>query len=71
MRVRHLGGGLLSNAGPLTLSQGRALADLLRERLIEVETAVAAAEAWRRAAGWRDPERADSTSRHDADQAGA
>ncbi|HEY1926514.1 MAG TPA: hypothetical protein VGG92_03535 [Caulobacteraceae bacterium] len=49
----------MSDAGPLTLTQGRALADLLRARLIEVETAVAAAEAWRRAAGWRDPERAD------------
>ncbi|HEX4740852.1 MAG TPA: hypothetical protein VH353_05945 [Caulobacteraceae bacterium] len=59
MRVRHLGGGLLSEAGPLTLNQGRALADLLRERLIEVEVALAAAEAWRRAAGWRDPEQAD------------
>lgn len=59
MRVRHLGGGLLSEAGPLTLNQGRALADLLRERLIEVEAALAAAEAWRRAAGWRDPEQAD------------
>lgn len=59
MRVRHLGGGLLSEAGPLTLSEGRALADLLRERLIEVEAALVAAEAWRRAAGWRDPEQAD------------
>jgi hypothetical protein len=43
----------------LTLRQGRALADILRERLIEVEAALAAAEAWRRAAGWREPEQAD------------
>jgi hypothetical protein len=41
------------------MRQGRALADLLRERLIEVEAAIAAAEAWRRVAGWRDPEQAD------------
>jgi hypothetical protein len=61
MRIQHLGGGLLSDAGPITLGQGRALADLLRERLIEVEAALAAAEAWRRAAGWRDPEQADQT----------
>ena len=59
MRVQHVGGGLLSESGPLTLRQGRVLADLLRERLIEVEAALAAAEAWRRAAGWRDPEQAD------------
>ena len=54
-----MGGGLLSDAGPLTLKQGRALADFLRERLIEVEAALAAAEAWRRVAGWRDPDQAD------------
>jgi hypothetical protein len=54
-----VGGGLLSDAGPLTLRQAHALADFLREHLIEVEAALAAAEAWRRAAGWREPDHAD------------
>jgi hypothetical protein len=59
LRVRHIGGGLVSEAGPLTLAEGRALARILRGRLHELEAALAAASQWRSAAGWGVPDAAD------------
>jgi hypothetical protein len=58
--VRHLGGGLVSHGGPLSLRDARALAAGLRGRLAQIEEAIHAAEQWRRAAGWRDCDAADA-----------
>ncbi len=57
--VRHLGGGLATEAGPVSLADARALAATLRGRLAEIEAAIGAAEQWRRAAGWSDCDAAD------------
>jgi hypothetical protein len=57
--VQHLGGGLSTREGPLSLAEARALAAALRRRLAEIESAISAAEQWRRAAGWRDFDAAD------------
>ncbi len=59
MSVRHIGGGLATIDGPLSLGEARVLAAALRGRLAQIETAIAEAEAWRRAAGWRDVDAAD------------
>jgi hypothetical protein len=43
----------------VSLREARALAASLRDRLEEIETAICAAEQWRRAAGWDDCDAAD------------
>ncbi len=60
MILRHTGGGLSTAAGPVSLREAHALAASLRARLDEIETAILAAEQWRRAAGWRDLDAADA-----------
>jgi hypothetical protein len=57
--IRHIGGGLVSEAGPHTLRDARRLVGELRACLEAWETAIAEAEQWRRAAGWTAPEAAD------------
>lgn len=57
--VRHIGGGLITGLGPLTLAQARDLRERLRGRLARLEAEIGAAERWRRAAGWREPDGAD------------
>jgi len=60
MIVRHCGGGLRTAAGPVSLSEARALAARVRESLAQIEREIGAAEQWRRAAGWHDCDAADA-----------
>jgi hypothetical protein len=77
---RHIGGVVVTDYGRVALSQARALAlfyiaeagMLTHERSHEcwrrgraLENAVAAASAWRRAAGWADPDCADQPRSRD------
>jgi hypothetical protein len=50
----------MTEAGPITLQSARVAADWLRSRLAEVSGALEAAERWRRAAGWDEPDAADA-----------
>ncbi len=59
MILHHLGGGLSTAAGPISLRRTRALAMHARAALATMDRAIAEAEQWRRAAGWSDPELAD------------
>jgi hypothetical protein len=59
LTVRCVGGSLVTEAGPISLIAGRRAAERLRRRLDELIRAIDAAERWRRAAGWDDPEAAD------------
>jgi hypothetical protein len=71
---RHIGGVVIADHGPVPLKAARGLVHFYtseadretaaasgecRRRAHALESAVAAASAWRRAAGWRDPDRAD------------
>lgn len=58
--IRCIGGALMTEAGPITLQSARLAADWLRSRLAEVSGALEAAERWRRAAGWDEPDAADA-----------
>ncbi len=82
---RHLGGAVLADHGCVTLAQARALALFYdqeagtephgvsgecRRRARALETAITAACAWRRAAGWSDPDLADYSPRLDVRRSG-
>ena len=74
---RHIGGAVVADHGAITLAEARALAvfyqreacsqtrgasDECWRRANALENAVADASAWRRAAGWINPELADQAS---------
>ncbi len=76
----------MADHGAVTLAQARALAFFYdqeagaqlrgasgecRRRAHALETAIAAAWAWRRAAGWSDPDLADQSQRLNERRAGA
>ncbi len=62
LTVRSVGGSLITEAGPISLIAGRRAAERLRKRLDELMRAIEAAERWRRAAGWDDPDAADGVA---------